>query len=310
MDQIQRAYLLQSLCFFEALGYAPVLGEWVQNTPYSALSTQDEGKSKKESVQKVVGCIEELIAEGVVRCVRGRYGFSERVDDFVQMIEKRDRFQARKYRRARLVARWLSLFSGIRLVALANTTAWGYARDQSDIDFFIIVRKGCIWQARLWGVLPFKVLGWLPGPREKADAVCLSYFIADDGLDISSHQLQSSDPYFQHWFLALLPIMDDGIGALFWEANASIVSAFSFAKPWMVSEDLRVRPFRFRLPWFRWFEFLAEKIQRAWFPSSIRDLINVDTRVLVDEHVLKFHTDDAREEYRNKFKVICKQRGV
>jgi hypothetical protein len=232
------------------------------------------------------------------------------VDEIVSKIEERDRFQARKYRRARLVARWLSLFSGIRFVALANTTAWGYARDQSDIDFFIIVRKGCIWQARLWGVLPFKLLGWLPGPREKADAVCLSYFIADDGLDISSHQVAPRDPYFQYWFIALLPILDDGVGELFWKANMSIVSAFVFAKPWMVPEDLRVYPFRFRLFSFRWLEFLAEKIQRAWFPPSIRNLINKDTRVLVDEHVLKFHTDDAREEYRKIFEAICKQRGV
>lgn len=300
MDQIQRAYLLRSLCFFDALGYAPVLGEWIQNTQYAGLDVA-------ESPAKV---IEALVIAGEVKYVRGRYGFPEQVDEVVRKIEERDRFQARKYRRARLVARWLSLFSGVRFVALANTTAWGYARDESDIDFFVVVRKGSLWSIRSWGVLPFKLLGWLPGPREKADAVCLSYFVADDGLDLSSHQLLPDDPYYRYWFLALLPILDDGIGEVLWKANQAMVSAYPMAKPWIVPEDLRVKPYRFCLPSFRWFELVAERVQRAWFPERIRQLINVDTRVLVNEHVLKFHTDDAREDYRKRFENICKQHGV
>ncbi len=50
--------------------------------------------------------------------------------------------------RHRLTLRLLELFPQILLVALCNSRAMGEAGENSDIDLFIIARKGNLWTAR------------------------------------------------------------------------------------------------------------------------------------------------------------------
>ncbi|MCC7357776.1 hypothetical protein IT408_04745 [Candidatus Uhrbacteria bacterium] len=306
MDQIQRACLLRSLCFYEAIGYVPILSEWIQNVQ----SSSDFSTACVDHVETLTVIIEGLVADGTVRCVRGRYGFSEQVEDITRKIEERDQFHARKYRRARLVTRWLSFFSGVRFVALANTTAWGYASHTGDLDFFVIVRKGSIWQTRLFAVLPFKLLGWLPGPHERPDAVCLSYFVADDALDLTFHQISQTDLYYRHWFLALLPLYDDGISKELWLHNKQIRQHHPFARRWIVSPDLVVAQPLVRFPIFSFFEIIGRYFQQAWFPAAIRTLQNVDTRVIISDSTLKFHTDDARDAIYKKYVGLLQKYGL
>lgn len=50
--------------------------------------------------------------------------------------------------RHRLALRLLELFPQIFLIALCNSRAMGEADENSDIDLFIIARKGNLWTAR------------------------------------------------------------------------------------------------------------------------------------------------------------------
>jgi hypothetical protein len=292
------------LCFFEAIGYAPTVIELLLSA-----DTRGEGEYAG-SLEELREALNGLFEEGVVMCVRGRIGFYLTVESLVTEIEARESLQARKRRRAMFVARWLVRLGGVRFIALANTTAWGYARDAGDLDFFVIVKRGSIWQTRLLAVFPFKFLHWLPGPKEGPDAVCLSYFIADRGLDLSTHQILPDDPYFRQWFLALQPLFDDGVGKELWEKNAALRAGYPWARFWSVSPDLQVIRPRLRFFVFDWFEGLAEWIQRHWFPLRIRELLNIDSRVMVSEYVLKFHTDDGRHMYRTKMEELCRTYGV
>jgi hypothetical protein len=141
----------------------------------------------------------------------------------------------------------------------------------------------------------------LSGPQEKQDAVCLSYFIADDALNLTSHMLASDDPYFRYWFLALLPLYDDGVSAHLWQANQAITSRHPCAEPWIASPDLEASRPALRIPSFQLTEQIARSFQMRWFPSSIRDRMNRDTSVIVTDHALKFHVDDGREQYRARY---------
>jgi hypothetical protein len=299
----QRAYLLRSLCFFEAIGYAPTVTELL-------LSADTRGEEPVGSMQELQEALNGLFQEGLAAQVRGRVGFVLTVQALVAEIETREHLQARKRRRAAFVTRWLLRLGGVRFIALANTTAWGYARDAGDLDFFVIVKRGSIWQTRLLAVFPFKFLHWLPGPKEGPDAVCLSYFIADSGLDLSKHQLSEDDPYFRQWFLALQPLYDDGVGKELWEKNSVLRARHPWAAFWSVSPDLQVVRSRLQFPVFQWFEIFAEWLQRLWFPQRIRELSNIDSRVMVNEHVLKFHTDDGREMYRSETNERCTKYGI
>lgn len=293
--------IIRSLCFHEAWNYAP--------TRVELCSMLDVGSTRSLVREDVVRTLDELLSSGIVREIDGRIGFPDSLDRIVQTLRERDLLQSRKRRRAILVTKWLVRLSGVRFVALANTTALGNARDEGDLDFFIITKKGMIWSSRFFGGAPFKLIGWMPTNENSRDAVCLSYFITDDGLDLSSHQLTPDDPYFRHWFLSLLPLYDDGVSEQFWSQNAELRQRHPFAEKWIVPPDLAVQKPGITKPTFL-AEPLARWFQMRWFPQSIRNRMNRDTTVMVNDKALKFHVTDSRVEYRAKYIEACDKHGI
>ena len=320
-DDIRQA-ILRTVAFFDAMDYAPSVtevGAWME---LPQTSQQDPGRVaallrplENGTLPSETGAAEQrpypnatlakdgLVAEGLIQEGRGRLALHGRLDDLLALSAERTPLFPRKLRAARKVARWLARNPAVRFVALANTTALAHARDEGDLDFFVIVRHGAIWSTRLIGGTPYRLAGRLAGrPKEHEDAVCLSYFISDERLDLSSHLLPGDDPYFRYWFLALLPLFDDGVSRELWQANHEIRAHHPFAERWMVSPGLEVtRPF-VRITGISLLEPLARKFQMRWFPVSIRQRMNVDTSVLINDRVLKFHIDDGRAAYREAYR--------
>ena len=314
MNEAQtRAALLRTLTWYETLGYAPTQVELAQTVsllpPESLLDL---------SVQYVLFVLSACLSSGTLVQKNARVFFPESADQLSAELAIRDLYQPRKRRHAWWVTRWLACVPGVRFVALANTTALGYARDEGDLDFFVIVRAGSLWITRLLAGFPFRILRLTPRIGYERDAICLSYYVTDVVLDLSSHQLSSDDPYFRYWFLSLVPLYDDGVSRQLWEDNATIRERHPLARPWIVPPDLRVSSMRDRHSWLqslllgvtRPFESLARWLQQRWFPTSIKQRMNRDTTVMVSDHVLKFHVTDARQAYREKYLATCRTSGI
>jgi len=47
---------------------------------------------------------------------------------------------------------------------------------------------------------------------------------------------------------------------------------------------------------------ILKKIQLKYFPKIIKNLMNKDTRVIINDDLLKMHTTDNREKYYNLYK--------
>jgi len=294
--------ILRTLAFHEAWDYAPTLPELVL--------TVDFGGSAEQGREQVIQAVHDLIERRVISLKNGRLAYLDSINRIISQIQDREIYQPRKRRRARRVVRWLVRLDGVRFVALANTTALGEARDDADLDFFIIVKAGSIWTTRFFSSGVLKLMGLRPRPGHEKDSVCLSYFISDGQLDISSHALPGDDPYFRYWFLSLLPLYDDGVSKEFWEANYRLRTCHSFAKKWEVPPDFAVRSPRIRIPTLAALEKAFRVFQLKCFPRVIKDKMNKDTTVMVTDSVLKFHVIDNREEYRRKYQEICRQRGI
>lgn len=248
--------------------------------------------------------------ESPFKLSRGRVVFEGR-EELVEEHERREALFPRKIKRARQVARFLAGFSGVRFVALCNTTALANARDEGDLDFFVITKKDTVTQTRGWGALRYKLSAVRPGARRSdRDAVCLSFFIDDSVLDLSPLMLPVDDPYFRFWFLSLLPLFDDGISTELWRANPAILAKHPSARPWIMSEDLRVKRPWWRFPTIPLLEPLARRLQEFIISPTLKKMRNLDTRVVVNNHVLKFHADDAREMFRSKAQETAKKYGV
>lgn len=296
-DRIQDA-LSRAVTFFEVVGYAPL---WTECMTWMEWDHED---GDLPSAGEYATARDALIADGALEAQGGRVARRGSMEGFMRRLRDADVTFPRKLRRACRVARHLARISDVRFVALVNTTALGAARNDSDLDFFVIVRDGGIWSTRLLSATPYRIFGRLASATAKdmrPDAVCLSYFVTDANLDLSSHMLVPDDPYFRYWFLSLLPLFDDGVSRELWEKNGAIRERHRIARPWIPSPDIAVRAPRFRLALPRFLEPLARRIQMRWFPARIRDRMNADTTVIVNDRVLKFHVDDAREKYRGEY---------
>ncbi|MBI4276719.1 hypothetical protein HY629_02675 [Candidatus Uhrbacteria bacterium] len=228
--------------------------------------------------------------------------------------EERQTIAYRKWRKALRVGRWLAMMPYVQMVAVCNNLAYDNATDESDIDLFIVTTSKRVWAARFFVSGFLALLRLRPTRRTTRDKICTSFFVSTDHLNISNLQLAASsqqlgapaDPYLLFWTATLYPIYDrGGVYERFWNANAWIKEYLPNAVPVIPHPWRTVRPAlspRFPESIFgAWFERFVKRIQMRAFPKNIRELMNKDTRVVVTDKVLKFHTNDRREEYRYHF---------
>ncbi len=220
---------------------------------------------------------------------------------------KRYRSSDRKFRAARRYAKWLRCIPGVRAVAICNSLAWEMAKEDSDIDLFIVTRQESLWSVRFFALLPLSILKRRPG-HSHADPICLSFFVTDSALDLDSVRKRPNDPHFAHWTLSMIPIIDDGVMGEFFSANTWAWSQFPNATR---SHLARYRRPNKMSPHFsfgiQWLEKVLRLFQKKRLPLKIQSMMNKSNDVVVNESMLKFHTNDRRDHYREQFESLCQK---
>ncbi|MBU1034522.1 hypothetical protein KKD42_01885 [Patescibacteria group bacterium] len=301
MNSPLQTALLKTLAFHHVWRHAPTLPEWINTLEFRTGEVSEETAAQN---------IFSLVEAGEVLSCEGRFVFPIDGLQLIRQNRENEIWSSRKLRVARQAAAWLARLKAVRFVAVCNATALGHARDAGDIDFFVIVRAGNLMLTRALAALPFQLLGRRPSGNKIRDAICLSYFISDSELDLAPHMLIPEDPYFRYWFLSMVPLYDDGIARQFWEANSAIRRSHPLARKWEAPPDRALPVRRLRLPQIRWLERPARNIQMRAFPQTIKEMMNVDTRVIVNDNVLKFHVEDDRGEFRKRYEDICREKGI
>lgn len=216
----------------------------------------------------------------------------------------------RKFCSLKRVASFFHLVPGVCAVGAVNTLAWWSTNTKSDIDLFVVTKPGSVWASRFWLVLPFALLGRRPcsppcqggeGGGLNRDPFCFSFFVTNDATQLESVCL-SRDYYMSFWVKSIVPILDRGE----WFAKIDQLNRWSSRH----LPNARGREFhhRHRASWvpalpiqFKILEPILRKLQRDRFPSTLRELANRDTRVIITDQMLKFHDNDHRAEFRDRF---------
>lgn len=201
-------------------------------------------------------------------------------------------------------AGWLlSKLPFIRLVAVCNTLAYSNSRPEADIDFFIVTAKNRIWTARLISVFLFQFLGWRPMPGKQQNKICLSFFVSEDGLDLQPATLGKEDVYFHFWLGTLLPLYDQGgYYQRLLEANGWVKNYLPNLQEHITNQRRKVKPSFSLIKKIMelhtdWLENFYGFLQLKLLNKKLKAMMNKDTRVLINNQMLKFHPVDRREEY-------------
>jgi O-antigen ligase len=259
--------------------------------------------------------VEAALSEPDLRAVIGeKIGFYFPIgrEDSIEARHERQALSHHKSKVAIRAAKILRHISGMRLIAVCNNFSY---RPDSDVDLFIVVAKNRLWLTRLLSAVIMQIFGLRRYGKKIADRVCLSFYVTDDNLDLSSVAF-ADDPYFYYWLAWLTPIYDDICYADFWQKNQWLKQYLPNVFSYRTGDERLVRDNYFSLLFKRlnnyWFNsvvgnYLERTVKIVQLSKMAKNISSVaaadDTRVVINDRMLKFHEQDRRAEYRERMEA-------
>ncbi len=218
----------------------------------------------------------------------------------------------------------LQMIPYVRMVAVCNTLAFNNPTKESDIDLFVVVKRGRLFLARTFATILFTILGVRRHGRKIAGRFCLSFYVTEDALNIEGVKRGPDDIYLPYWLLTLKPVYGEAVYEELLRQNTWIQKYFPRSvelengaeddgNDSAAADSSRVLKNR---PFLRGIAGLQEKIYdkklgdklEAWIAGkqmarhqrNFREL-GPDASVVVSDSMLKFHNIDRRREFAEKF---------
>lgn len=293
------------------------------------------------TLTEIMETLENLKYEEIIVEKDGFYSLKKeyKIEDLLKERIRKDKIADKKYKKALRIMKILKHIDSIKMAAVCNSLAHNNAAKKSDIDLFIITQKGSIWITRLLTVGLLKVMGLRPSEKNTADKICASFFISEEKMNLEEIRIlqegkldKEIDIYLIYWISTLVPIYNKNkTYENFIEHNKWIKKNLPNWDIYKVNDERKViSPFYkenfyffqnnlfltifdiilhtpFLLLKFLISEKLARRIQILIMPPELKNLANKDTRVIINNEILKFHSNDRRKQYLKEWKDIACQ---
>lgn len=299
--------ILAEICYFDIFNYPLTLVEiekWLYNLENPAVSAVSKLK------------ISETMSGDLKDATDNQEGFYFLKGKSSLIKERKNRYliAERKFKKGLGIAKLIALIPFVRLIAVCNTLGFSNAREDSDIDFFIITSPQRIWFVRFFSVFLTKILGLRPTGQEKKDKICLSFFISQDNLSLKNIALKN-DVYLAYWLTQLTPIFDEE------ETYERFLRSNLWVREYLPN-FIQCSPVpRRSIKLNRFFSFLKSRVEKLLLgklgdlfektvkqyqlkilPNNLKNLANQPGfAVVINDKMLKFHDSDRRAEYREQF---------
>ena len=342
MNENLKKSILLTLSYFDRFDYPLTIDELRSRLFDVSVSSGIRGEdAKKPETKKMktadyydefISALSELIDYKSVEA-KGGYYFLPGKSDIINIRRECRRISLKKIKKARWIARLLSFIPGLKMIAICSNLGYLNADIEADIDFFIITAPGKIWTVRFWCALLMKLLNQRPTKRASKDKICLSYFVSSDNLNLEHTKISKPDIHLIYLLTQYLPIYsENNAWSEFIQANGWInqylpnFNYYGFEAPAEhngLEDRDKARPYLYGVNFdfliksrFAWLKKIVNLIQlpaaeRVYryiqfkiFPLELRQMMNRgDNKVIVNDKMLKLHTNDNREEYNNKLKI-------
>ncbi len=261
----------------------------------------------KCSLLEVIEVLEEIDMRIIEN--KSAYYFLHSRSSIIKTRERRNNYSDRKMKRALRISRVFKFIPWIKMIAIGNIIGANNLKDGSDIDFFIITEKKRIWLTRLFTTIITKFLLLRPRVNDVRDKICLSFYLSEDSLNLETfHLAKKNDLYFVYWLANLVPIYgEENAYSEFLEQNKWIYEVLpNFEHSLTTSHrTISARPGFFYRGVIDLFlgglEINAKKLQLKILPNDLRRQMNKDTRVVINDAVLKLHVNDRRAAFAEQF---------
>jgi len=214
---------------------------------------------------------------------------------------KRYNYANAKFKKALRMAKLYRIFPWVKMIAVVNMFGAHNLKQEGDIDLFIVAKRNRIWLTRFCCTGLAAILRLRPTPQNVRDKFCLSFFISETNLNLQN-LLLPSDTHFGYWLANFIPIYNvDNTWSDFMAANSWLNERLP---NWQPTNDRRLIVGKGLVLFeyiFGWLETAVKNWQINHLPARIKAMANQDTRVVINDNILKFHVNDRREEYNNNY---------
>ncbi len=306
--------ILKTLAFFDIFEYPLTLVEL-----YKWLYLPNS--SEKYNLFDIYSELEIITSKNNISSKNGFYFLLGR-SEIIKTRLYRYQLAEKKFKIALKTALILKWLSPIKMVSICNNVGYNNGTERSDIDFFIIVEKNRLWLSRFFVTIITNLLGVRRHDQKFIDRICLSFYIANDHLDISDISLKPNDIYLVFWLATLAPIYDDGIYRDFFEENKWVYDFLPNFYPTLLNgrrQTANIKSFfsskKLNRNIFKRAGDIMEKTARLiqakkvnkYFGQASGDL---GSNVVISYSMFKFHKTDRREFYRQEWEKKLKQLNI
>jgi len=205
----------------------------------------------------------------------------------------------------------LATLPSVQSIMLCNNIGILNSSAESDIDLLLIVKDGQLWITRFLLLILTELLGVRIHGLEAKDKLCLSFFLSDNHLSLSSMALPQGDIYLSYWLQTLMPVYDNGQCLQFMNTNL-VLSNQKTARCLNEYSRYRVKPVSFLRPLFsgilwvlKYFSLSLERYQWNRMSPQKRSLATGrGTEIILNSQMLKFHDNDRRWLYAQNWQSL------
>jgi len=228
--------------------------------------------------------------------------------------EEREKVSQKYWKKVRFFLPFIQFVPFVSMVGVCNTLAFDNASKESDIDLFIVAKKGRLFFVRFLTVMLFTFLGVRRHGNKIAGRFCLSFYADETALDLQLIQNDEDDIYLPYWVLTMRPIYGQKIYKNFVDAN-SWISKY-FARTLQLDHDFgnyNFLHFLRRLKEILWRGKIGDKIEEILKKIQIKrhkqhlSRLPSEASIVVNDHMLKFHNIDRRKDIAKRFEQKLKE---
>jgi len=304
-------HILATFHYFDIFDY-PLTLEEVQQWLWSA-STLSLAETQRE--------IDALLSSQNIQKKYAFYFLPGRENN-VEIRRSKDWILKKKLSVARRAVKLLRFIPYIKAIFLCNQFTIS-TREESDVDIVIITAEKRIWIVRFFSIFLLALTRMRIQKKCRKNKVCLSFFVAEDDLDMSKLSIEEPDIYLIYWMVLLIPIFDPyDIQKDFITKNNEWIKKFlgqgmkwkSVVSTSMVSDTVfskGVRSF-FEKAWKGAYGDMIQKqlkeIQYKKIQAKGLELNDAGHSVVVNDSMLKFHENDRRYVYKRQWEEKYSQK--
>lgn len=219
-------------------------------------------------------------------------------ESVVRMRLKRKKISLKKIIIARKAAKIISLIPSISFVGISGSLALHSAKENDDIDFFIICDKNTIWSSRFLSVIFMKILGIYRNDKISKNKICLNMFVSKFEFPKDRQDLYNAFEISQ-----ILPLFQRNKSyGVFLRENGWInkflpnATGENLKLKVNLASNLVILSFLFELLRITEFERFARFIQLS--------IMKKITNEIVSDSLFAFHPRDFRQEIMRKYEGL------